>query len=55
LIGGLCCTRLDFSLGQGAKRMIDNYRSEVTHAERVALHLRLVQEFGSNDDRGRPA
>jgi hypothetical protein len=55
LIGGLCCTRLDFSLGQGAKRMIDNYRSEVMHTERVALHFCFVQKLGGDDDRSWPA
>ena len=30
--------------------MIDNHWSEITHAERVALHLRLVQELRGDDN-----
>jgi hypothetical protein len=35
--------------------MVDNDRGEIAHAERMALHLCLVQELGSDDNRGRPA
>jgi hypothetical protein len=48
-------TRRDLGLGQGAERMIDNHGDEIAHAERVALHLRFVQELGGDDDRCRPA
>src|SRR6266853_4697090 len=47
--------RLDLRLGQGAERMIDHHWGEVAHAERIALHLRLVQKLGGDDDRGRSA
>jgi hypothetical protein len=46
---------LDLRLGQGAERVVDDHRDEVGHAERVALHLGLVQELGRDDDRGRAA
>ena len=55
LSDGLLGARLDLHLGQGAERMIDNHRGEIAHAERVALHLRLVQELGGDDDCCRPA
>ena len=35
--------------------MIDDGRSEIGHAEGLALHQRFVQEFGGDDDRGRAA
>jgi phosphomannomutase len=35
--------------------MIDDDRGKIGHAERVALHLGLVQKFGRDDDRGRAA
>ena len=47
--------RLDLRFGQGAEGMIDNHRDKVAHAERVALHLRLVQKLCGDDDRCRPA
>jgi hypothetical protein len=47
--------RLDHRFGQGAEGMIDNHRDKVAHAERVALHLRLVQKLCGDNDRGRPA
>ena len=53
LTRGLFGTRIDFNLGQGAERMINNRRSEARHTERIALHLRLVQELGSDDHRRR--
>ena len=46
---------LDLRLGQGAERVVDDDREEAGHAERIALHLGLVQEFGGDDDRGRAA
>jgi len=55
LTGGLCCTRLDFSFGQGAERVVDNHRGQIAHAQRVALYLRFVQKLGGDNDRGRPA
>jgi hypothetical protein len=55
LTGGLFGTRLDFSLGQGAKRMIDNHRGKIVHAERVTLHFCFVQKLSGDDDRGRSA
>jgi hypothetical protein len=53
--GGLSGAGVDLGLGKRAQRVIDHDRREVGHAERVALHLRLVQEFGGDDDRGRPS
>ena len=50
-----CARRVDFLVGQGAERVVDDDRREIGHAERVALHLRFVQEFGRDDDRRRPA
>jgi len=35
--------------------MVDNHRGEVVHTERLALHLRLVQELGGDDNCCRPA
>ena len=52
---GLHCARFDLGIGQRAERMVDNHGGEVAHAERIALHLRLVQELGGDDNRGRPA
>jgi hypothetical protein len=46
---------LDLLVGQSAERVFDNYEGELLYAERVALHLRLVQELGGNDDRCRAA
>jgi hypothetical protein len=34
--------------------MIDHCRGEIVHAERIALHLRLVQKLGGDDHRCRP-
>src|SRR5438132_7660234 len=35
--------------------MIDHRRGEIVHAERLALHLRLVQKLGGDDHCRRPA
>ena len=53
--GGLGGAGIDFGLGQGAQRVIDDDGVEVGHAERGALHLGLIQEFGRDDDRRRPS
>ena len=54
LLGGLRGAGIDLGFAQGAERVVDDDRREVGHAERVALHLGLVPEFGGDDDRGRP-
>ena len=36
---------LDLLVGQRAERVFDHHRGEIVHAERIALHLCLVQEF----------
>ncbi len=46
---------LDLLVGESAERVLDHDWVKIAHAERVALHLRLVQEFGGDDDRGRPS
>jgi hypothetical protein len=46
---------LDFGLGQGAERVLDDDRQQIWHAERVALHLGLVPKFAGDDDRRRAA
>jgi hypothetical protein len=53
LNGGLLRTPLDLLLRQGAERVVDHDGDEVVHAERIALHLCLVQEFRRDDDRRR--
>jgi hypothetical protein len=35
--------------------MVDDHRDEIGQAERIALHLGLVQELGGDDDRSRAA
>ena len=52
---GLLGARFDLGIGQGAERMVDDHGDEIAHAQGVALHLRLVQELGGDDNRGRPA
>ena len=52
---GLLGALVDLDLGQGAERVIDDDWDEVGHAERVTLHLRLMQKFGRDDDRRRAA
>ena len=52
---GLSGALVDLGFGQGAQRVIDDDRDEVGHAERVTLHLRLMQKFGGDDDRRRTA
>jgi hypothetical protein len=46
---------IDLFIGQCTDWVVDNHGSEIVHAERVALHLRFVQEFGGDDDRCRAA
>ena len=41
---------LDLLIGQSAERVVNYDRDEIAHAERVALHLCLVQEFRSDDN-----
>jgi hypothetical protein len=41
--GGLLRALLDLVVGEGAERVLDHDRGEIVHAERVALHLCLVQ------------
>lgn len=48
--GGLLRALLDLFLGQSAERVVDYDRGEVAHAERVALHLCLVQELRGDDN-----
>jgi len=48
--GGLLRALLDLLVGEGAERVFDHHRGEFVHAERVALHLCLVQEFRSDDN-----
>lgn len=43
---------LDFLLGKGAERVLDHDWGEIAHAERIALHLRLVQELRGDDNCG---
>ena len=50
--GGLLRALLDFLVGQGAERVLDHDQSEIAHAERIALHLRLVQELRGDDNCG---
>jgi len=52
--GGLLGATVNLGLGDRAERMIDHRRHQVRQAERFALHLGLVQEFGGDHDRGRP-
>jgi hypothetical protein len=53
--GSLLRAPVDFLVGQSAERVLDDHRGKIVHPERVALHLRFVQEFGCDDDRRRPA
>jgi hypothetical protein len=55
LAEGLLGTPVDFRVGQGAERVVDDNRYQIGHAERRTLHLRFVQEFGGDDDRRRAA
>ena len=50
LAGSLLRAPLDLLVCQSAERVFDNCEGEFLHAERFALHLRLVQELGGNDD-----
>jgi hypothetical protein len=50
LVSRLLRALLDLFLGQSAERVVNYDRGEVAHAERVALHLCLVQEFRSDDN-----
>ena len=42
---------VDLVVGQCTERVVDDYGSEIAHPKRVALHLRLVQEFGRDNNR----
>jgi hypothetical protein len=55
LLDGLLGARFDLGIGQGAERVVDDHRDQIAHTEGVALHLRLVQKLGGDDNRGRPA
>ena len=48
--GGLLRALLDLLVGESAERVPDNDGGEIVHAERIALHLRLVQELDCDDD-----
>src|ERR1700731_5056400 len=48
--GGLLGALLDLLVGESAERMLDHDGVKIVHAERVALHLRLVQELRSDDN-----
>jgi hypothetical protein len=50
LAGGLLRALVDLLVGQSAERVFDNDRGEIAHTERIALHLRLVQEFRCDDN-----
>jgi hypothetical protein len=55
LAGCLCGAGFDLGLGQGAERVLDDHRNEITHAEGIALQLGLALELGGDDDRCRAA
>ena len=41
---------LDLLVGESAERVLDHDGVKIAHAERVALHLRLVQELRGDDN-----
>ena len=43
-------TFVDLLIRQSAERVSDHDRGEIVHAERIALHLCLMQEFRSDDN-----
>ncbi len=53
--GSLLRASVDFLVGQSAERVLDDHWGKIVHPERVALHLRFVQEFGGDDDHCRAA